>query len=68
MTDHERALRDLTASATIYLTAVDAPDVLDHTTPEQARNDLLYAVERAEATFDQPPRPATTTHPRRRRR
>ncbi|MTD47658.1 hypothetical protein GKE82_26000 [Conexibacter sp. W3-3-2] len=52
--DRDQALRDLTRVATIYLMAVDAPDLLqDGQTAEDVRVELLEALDQAERALDQ---------------
>lgn len=59
------ALADLARTASLYATAVDAPDFLDLDV-DQARADLLLAIERAEQLLDR--RPETEAPPTQRRR
>ena len=56
--DRDQALRDLARTATIYLMAVDAPDLLEDRTVEEARAELQDALSQAELALDQPARPA----------
>lgn len=75
--DSDQALRDLTRTATIFLMAVDAPDLLqDGRTVEDVRTELQEALSQAGIVLDQvdntPARQLTRRHtvdgrPRRRR-